>query len=148
VFIVLLIPLTLGWKLTRAQQAPVESTVVGFLSKHKFDVTVTEPMLGTLVVSAKTGTCRMLVAEMSPDGANRSLILDIFKTMDSRFVVFRGKIYSDLPSWQTAAQDVWSRSLRMIGIADRDARVIAVGASEHCDAERLPWGELYESGSP
>ena len=146
-FIVLLIPLTLGWKLTAVQQFPIEQNdkVVEFLLRHKFNANATERVFGTSIIHATTNGCRMAIAEVWPNGANRDIIRDLFKTMDHHFMVFRGRIYVDLPNWLTAAHQLWSRYLDMIGVVHHETRVIAVGTTEHCDAERLPWNELHET---
>lgn len=146
-FIVLLLPLTLVWKLTAAPDASLElkDQLVDFLVNHRFDVAVLEESMDTMpVIRATTGTCRMLVMKISPDGWQRDLIRDHAQPTDRVFFVFRGKVYTDQPTWLTAAAGLWSRLLRELRLRRYITPVIAVIAPELCNAERLPWEELHE----
>jgi hypothetical protein len=143
-FIILLLPLTLGGKLVGGGQTSYDSkiNIVEFLSRHEFDITEQVIVGGLPVIAATAGACRMMVVESSPDGWTRDLIRHIFGTTERSFVVFRGKIYTEQPTWLTITDKWWSTSLRRLGLARPDAPVVAVSATVPCNAERLPWGEL------
>jgi hypothetical protein len=142
-FIILLIPLTLGWKLAEGEQTPHESkiNIVEFLSRQKFDITK-RIVAGMPVIDATAGACRMIVVEAAPDGWMRDFIHHILDSTEHQFTVFRGNIYTEQPTWLTLTDHWWSKSLRKLGLARSDAPVITVSATESCDAERLPWDEL------
>ena len=115
--------------------------IVEFLSRHKFDIT--ERIVADIpVIDATAGACRMIVVEASPDGWMRDFIHHILGPTEHQFIVFRGNIYTEQPTWLTLTDQWWSKSLRKLGLARRDAPVVAVSATESCDAERLPWDEL------
>jgi hypothetical protein len=142
-FIILLIPLTLAWKLVKEEQIQNESkiNIVEFLSRHKFDVTK-RIVADMPVIDATAGACQMTVVEAAPDGWMRDFIHQILGTTEHQFTVFRGNIYTKQPTWLTLTDHWWSKNLRKLGLARRDAPVIAVSATASCDAERLPWDEL------
>jgi hypothetical protein len=135
--------LTICWKLVSEEQAPDESKIdiTEFLSRHKFDITK-RTVAGVPVIDATDGLCQMTVVEAAPDGWMRDFIRDILGTTEHQFTVFRGNIYREQPALRTLTDYWWSKSLRKLGLARRDAPVISVLATESCNAERLPWNEL------
>lgn len=137
--VILLLPLTIGWKLVTPDESKID--ISEFLSRHKFDITK-RTVAGVPVIDATVGLCQMTVVEATPDGWMRDFIRDILGAGEHRFTVFRGNIYSEQPSWLTLTDHWWSRSLRKLGLARREAPVIAVSAMRSCNAERLPWDEL------
>jgi hypothetical protein len=62
--------------------------------------------------------------------------------VDRTFVVFRGKIYKDQPTWLTVPYFLWARLKRELGLGAHTPPLLAVIATPNCDAERLPWREL------
>jgi hypothetical protein len=149
-FIAALLPLTLAWKLMAAPDpsSELKDKLVEFLVHHQFDVVVLDERNDTmpLVIRAFTGTCRMLVMEIAPDGWQRDVVRDRAEATDRVFFIFRGKVYPDQPTWLTAAAGLWSRQLQRLGLRQDVTPVVAVIASELCNAEKLPWDELYEHG--
>lgn len=150
-FLALLVPLTFGWKLIGGDHTSYDTkdNIVQFLSRHKFDITE-QIVAGLPVIDATAGLCRLIVVEASPDGWTRDIIRHIVRTTERQFIVFRGNIYMEQPTWLTITDHWWSRSLRKLGLAKRDEPVIAVSASASCDVERLPWVELssQDNGPP
>jgi hypothetical protein len=147
-FIVLLLPLTIVWKLTAVSGAALEDKevqdrLVEFLNYHQFDVVV-EKLLDAPVIRATTGTCQMLLMRVSPDGWQRDLIRGRAQATDRVLFIFRGTVYTDQPVWLTAAVGWWSKQLQKLGLRRNIPPVIAVIAPELCRAERLPWDELHE----
>jgi hypothetical protein len=142
-FIIVLIPLTLAWKLVEEDQTARDSkgNIIQFLSRHKLDVTE-RIVEGITIIEATSEECRLIVVEASPDGWMRDFVHHILGTTEHQFTVFRGSIYTEQPVWLTLTDHWWSKSLRKLGLARRDAPVITVSATESCDAEHLPWGEL------
>jgi len=141
--VIVLVPLTLGWKLAGGETPSSEwkNDIFEFLSRHGFEVT--KRTWGDVSFSdATAGACRMIVVEVSPDGWTRDVIHQISGRTEQQFFVFRGSTYTKQPTWLTLSDHWWSRSLRDLGFARRDAPVIAVSAIGPCAPERLPWGEL------
>jgi hypothetical protein len=73
---------------------------------------------------------------------------DLVKTMDHVFIVYRGMIYTQQPTWLTVTHHWWSKYLRKLGLAGHEMPVIAVAATASCNAERLPWAEFRASNVP
>jgi hypothetical protein len=142
--LIFLIPLTFTWKLVAERPAPheMQGHIVRFLMIHNFSATEQTLVEGVPIVRATMGDCSMIVAEALPDGSTRDIVRHVATTMDQHFVVFRGKIYDEQPTWLTVTQDSWTRFLRKVGIPQLEAPPIIVAATCSCGAERLPWAEL------
>ena len=141
----LLIPLTFTWKLVAAEHQALhdpQGNIARFLMSHDFDVKKETPVYGVPIVRATKGDCHMIVGEASPDGTTRYIMYQIARTMDQHFVVFRGTIYDEQPTWLAITEDWWGRYLRKLGISRSQALPIVIAASYSCGAERLPWTEL------
>jgi hypothetical protein len=149
-FVLLLLPLTLGWKLAvrpggsgelTEQDAPVK--VAKFLARQHFTVSASEQWdEGRPSISATAGMCRMLIARSPAIGSDRDLIRRNATAADRVFVVFRGRIYAEQPTWLTVSDFLWSRLQRELGFKAQATPVLAVIATKSCDAEGLPWNEL------
>jgi len=149
-FIVILLPLTLAWKLTVRPDDPSElnDNLVEFFARHHFGVVVTEDDMGqSPIIQATAGACRLLAGKISSDGGNWQLPRRFAAPTDHVFVVFHGRVYSNQPMLLTAASDLWSRFLRRTGLLRQQSSVVAVVASATCDAEGLPWEELRDAGA-
>jgi hypothetical protein len=144
--VIVLVPLTLGWKLIEGGTASPESKIeiIDFLSRQGFEVTerTWDDYSFIDATTTTTGACRMFVFEASPDGSARDIVRQIFGATQRQFFVFRGSIYTKQPTWLTMSDHLWSRTLRRLGFARRDAPVIAVSATGPCGPEQLPWDEL------
>jgi hypothetical protein len=141
--IIILLPLTIGWKVAVKPENPVEiqNAIVEFLTKQEFDVSVTdESMEYTGIIDARSRSCRLRVARVSPLGHEADLVSRASATSDHTFFVFRGSVYPEQPVPLTVASYLWFRFLRELGLVSRVPPVIAVVTS--CDAERLPWSAL------
>jgi hypothetical protein len=143
--LVLLLPLTLCWKLAVAlrsdDSAHKTDPVVEFLTQHQFSVIVGDEILyGSPVITASSGECRLLVAKISPLGDSIDQVQSLATKTDRTFIVFRGMIYSTQPLLLTFVDYVWFRSLRRLGLVSHIPTVLAVVSS--CDAEQLPWSAL------
>jgi hypothetical protein len=153
-FIVLLLPLTLGWKVVvssylRSSQSSepsekvIEHKIAEFIVRNHFDVVRSERVVfGLQVLEATAGACRMRLAISSSRGWHRDLIRNFTTPEDRTFVVFGGKIYREQPMWLTVSDFLWSRFVGELGLKAYPAPVINVIASPICDAERLPWNDL------
>jgi predicted small integral membrane protein len=146
-FMVLLLPLTLGWKLAVGldDSNELKDRIVQFLVQHQFEVAVTEEIVeGMQTVRATRQSCGMLISKTSPYGWRRHMISELATRTDRIFIVFRGRVYTEQPTWLTLVTHLWSRFLRELGLVRNITPVIAVIAAAGCDAERLPWNELRE----
>lgn len=151
--LIFLIPLTFTWKLVATENQAsdelqpkiLQQNIGRFLENHNLHVTEDTPIDGVPVVRATSGDCSMIVAEVSPDGATRYVMGQLARAMDHSFIVYRGHIYGEQPTWTAITQDWWARALRKLGIARSQASSIMVAATRSCGAERLPWAELSAS---
>jgi hypothetical protein len=75
-------------------------------------------------------------------GWDRDLIRRYAEGEDRIFVVFRGRIYADQPTFLTVFDALSSRFRRELGFGVSPNPVLAVVARMNCDAERLPWQQL------
>jgi hypothetical protein len=144
-FIVLLLPLTLAWKLTVGldDSNELKDRIVQFLVQHQFDVAVTEEIVeGMPTIRATREACGMLISKTSPYGWRRHMISELATATDRIFIVFRGRVYTEQPTWLTLVTHLWSRFLRELGLVHNATSVIAVVATAPCDAERFAWDEL------
>jgi hypothetical protein len=145
--IALLLPLTLVWKLTLKTEDSLQlkDGITKFLAVHSFVVSDTKQELnGMPVIRATAKNCEMLILRASPDGWTRDLIRKFATATEHIFIVFRGKIYPDHPSWTIMAGYLQSEVFHRLGLVPHVRAVIAVVASEGCYAERLPWDRLRD----
>jgi hypothetical protein len=145
-FVALLLPLTLAWKVSVVHDDPNElaSEIIQFLSHQAFDAVLTGGMVDSMpVVQATSGSCRILIAKVEPDGSSQDLVRNLATATDHVFIVFRGRIYTQQPVLLTVTDTLWSRSLRKLGLMRRIAPVLAAVASASCDIEQLPWGTSF-----
>ena len=144
-FVALLLPMTLAWKLTLGLEDPNElkKRIVEFLVQHHFDVAISEEIVEDMpAIQASREGCRMLVWKTSPNGWRQVMISELTAATDQTFVVFRGIVYTNQPTWLTLTTHLWSRFLRKLGLRHDTIPVIAVKASANCDVESLPWQKL------
>jgi hypothetical protein len=145
-----LLALTLGWKVvarSTAGEQPTDRNVQGaiaeFLVRQHFGVSLSERIEeGRPAVAANSGSCRILVAKSPALGWDRDLIRRYADAEDRVFVVFRGRIYSDQPTFLTVFDALSTRFRRELGFRVQPNPVLAVVAKMNCDAERLPWDQL------
>jgi hypothetical protein len=148
--VALLLPLTLGWKLavrpTNLGDLPdrhVQQQVTMFLAKQRFSVLAADKVEeGQPMLRATSGTCRLLAAKSPAMGWDRDLIRRHSAQDDDVFTVFRGRIYSEQPTWLTVPNFLWARFRRELGLRVSAEPVLAIVATKICGAERLPWAEL------
>jgi hypothetical protein len=150
IVLLVLLALTLGWKVvarSTAGEQPTERNiqvaVAEFLVRQHFSVSMSERAEeGKPAIAASSGSCRMIVVKSPALGWDRDMIRRYADTEDRTFVVFRGRIYSDQPTFLTVFDALWSRFRRELGIRVWPNPVLAVVARISCDAERLPWDQL------
>ena len=153
-FVLLLLPLTLAWKLAaRTGDVPepwekeAQLKVAEFLRRQHFTVAVSDNMEeGRPAIHATAGACRMLIAKSPPIGSDRDMIRRYATAADRVFVVFHGAVYAEQPTWLTVSDSLWSRFRRELGLKTEASPVLAVVATSNCAAERLPWNELGYMG--
>jgi len=142
--------LTLGWKViaraTRDEQPTdrsIQVRVAEFLVRQHFSISMLEHAEeGKPVVTANSGSCRILVMKSPALGWDRDLVRRYANAEDQVFVVFRGRIYSDQPTFRTVLDTLWSRFLRELGFRTWPSPVLAVVARMGCEADRLPWDKF------
>jgi hypothetical protein len=145
--VIILLPLTIGWKVASKPENPVEiqNAIVEFLTKQQFDVRVTDENMEYMgIIDARSRSCRLRVARVSPLGHEEDIVRRSSATSDRTFYVFRGTVYREQPVRLTVASYLWFRFLRELGLVSRIPPVLAVVTS--CDAEHLPWSALGSQG--
>lgn len=137
-----------AWKIAVATERPIDwrNGLVEFFERNHFNVVVTE-QLGTDVpiIQANTSSCRLQIAKLAADGSDQGLIRDLFMSTDRLFFVFRGRVYTQQPTFWTQVDYLWSKRLRELGLIKQIIPVIAVATNASCKAEQLPWGELRQT---
>ena len=148
-FLILALPLTLGLKLvvrpdrSVASAADVQQTVAEFFLRQRFTVALPDRTgEGQYMLRASAGPCRILVANSDPIAWDSDAIRRNAMAADRVFVVFRGRIYKDPPTWLTVPYFLWSRLERELGLRAQAAPLLSVIATASCSAEQLPWSEL------
>jgi hypothetical protein len=136
-FMILTVPLTLGFKAVTGEPDSYESkaAISEFLSRHRFEIQE-QTVAGIPTVVATSGACRMIVAEGSPNGWTRDMTW-VPRTPSSSFF---GEPFTR--TWRTFTDHWLSKNTRRLGFARHTSPIIAVSATESCDAKRLPWDEL------
>ena len=148
--LLLLLAFTLGWKVAArsvaGEQPPernVQAAVAEFLVRQHFGVSISENAEeGKPSVVANSGSCRILVAKSPALGWDRDVIRRYADAEDRVFVVFRGRIYSEQPTFLTVFDALLTRFRRELGFKVERSPVLAVVARMSCDAERLPWDQF------
>jgi hypothetical protein len=149
-FIVVFLVATLGWKLAvrgvgsaERSNRDEQAAVADFLTRHLFTVSLMErPAEGRPWLVANAGVCRLTVIKSQPMGSDRDLIRHQAAVSDQLFFVFRGKVYSDQPTWLTVTDFLWARIMRELGIDSQPSPIMAVIAPAGCRSDKLPWEEL------
>src|SRR5262249_42103449 len=145
--LLVLVALTLGLKWDAAVSEPpnvkdVQLGVAEFLARQHFAVSVPDKASeGWTTIRATTPGCRMLVTNSPVLGWDRDVVARSATAGDRVFVVYRGRVYAERPSWLIASY-LWSRLLRELGVKVQPTSLLAVVAATSCDAERLPWDQL------
>ena len=145
--VIILLPLTIGWKVAAKPENPVEiqNAIVEFLTKQQFDASVTDENMEYMgIIDARSRSCQLQVSRVSPLGHQAEIVRRASATGDRTFYVFRGTVYPEQPVRLTVASYLWFRFLRELGLVSRVPPVLAVVTS--CDAEQLPWSSLGSLG--
>jgi hypothetical protein len=117
--------------------------VAEFLARQHFTVVRSaEAKEGEPMVRATAPACRMLVIKSPVLGWDRDTARRRGTAADRVFVVFRGKVYNNPPSWLVVSDFLWSRLQRELGLKFESNPVFTVIAATSCAAEQLPWDEL------
>jgi hypothetical protein len=149
--IALLIPLTVAWKIAipPGGSDDLRENLATFFARHDFNIVATDQMVNAdmtmthvPIFHAATRTCKLLIARLNFDGSNRQLVESRLANMDRYFIVFRGNVYAQQPTFLTFTSYLWVRFLTELGMGLRIAPAFAVGSNSSCDAERLPWEDL------
>jgi hypothetical protein len=143
-FIIVFAPLTLAWKLmpTGVGADELKNSVVTLLLSHDYKIIQQTIVAEGPVIRAERDGCEIVLAEMSPEGWSRDLFEKTTSSMDRKFFIFDGRMYTDQPTWMTVTSDRWSAYLRRLGIGRPPPFVLAVAETSSCNAEQLPWSDL------
>lgn len=138
--------LSVAWKIAIPSNKGVDPkfNLIKFLESNHFDIeTTAEITYGDTVIRATNASCRLEIASLASNGSDQDRFRNFFVTGTKRsFIVFRGRVYRQQPTFLTALDHLWSRHLRELGLVRYPAAILAVAENSSCDAERLPWNEL------
>ena len=148
--LLVLLSLSLGWKVLaraipdeRPTDRNIQARVGEFLVRQHFSVSMSERAEdGKPAVTARSGSCRILVIKSPAIGWDRDLIRRYAEVEDRVFVVFQGRVYANQPTFRTVLDALWSRLLRELGFKIWPSPVFAVVARAGCEADRLPWDKF------
>ena len=148
--LLVLLSFTLAWKVIaratpdeRPPDRSVQVRVAEFLVRQHFSVSILERAEeGKPAITASSGSCRILVIRSPALGWDRDLIRRYADAEDQVFVVFRGRVYADQPTFRTVFDTLWSRFLRELGFRRWPSPVLGVVARTGCEADRLPWNKF------
>jgi hypothetical protein len=144
----ILLPLTLAWKLVAgvedAGDPGLNNKIIELLAQHQYQVAASHDVASKmLIVRGSRGSCRLLVAPISAYGGDYDYIRHLAgDAAEKIFVVSEGKLYTEQATWATAFNELWARFLRKFGLG-RASVVLAVAATPACDAQHLPWNEVW-----
>jgi hypothetical protein len=149
-FVLLLIPLTLVWKLavqlrdlSELKDEIAYRKVAEFLVRQHFSVVVADKLrLREPGVQATGGLCRILVTKSAYTGSDREATRRRATAADDVFVVFGGRTYIEQPTFLTTFDALWAKFRRELGLKAQATPVFVIIASKSCGAERLPWDQL------
>ncbi len=139
------IPLKL-WTLPDARAAgpagdeAVREGMRAFLAEAGFSAQIEPGMVGLPAASGERAGCRVLLANVAPQGYHRDLIFRLAAPDDAVSFLFRGQAYPDQPGWATWASRLLSH-LRLAPAATGSDRVFAVLAAGACGIEAPVWAE-------
>jgi len=150
VLLIVLLSVSLGWKvLARASpnEPPTDRAVqvrlAEFLIRQHFSVAMAERAeQGKPALTASAGACRLLAIRSPALGWDRDLVRRYAEADDQVFIVFRGQIYADQPTFRTVLDTLSSRFMRELGFKSAPSPVFAVVARSGCEATRLPWDKF------
>jgi hypothetical protein len=150
VLLIVLLSVSLGWKVL-ARAAPnepptdraVQVRLAEFLIRQHFSVAMAERAeQGKPALTASAGACRLLAIRSPALGWDRDLVRRYAEADDQVFIVFRGQVYADQPTFRTVLDALSSRFMRELGFKSPPSPVFAVVARNGCEASRLPWDKF------
>src|SRR5439155_22781748 len=93
----------------------VHDRIIAFLVRHGLEAHVDRRPAG-LLIRAGAGDCRMLVAEVSPQGLNRDSVERFARDVGRLLYVFDGAISPEMPIARASLDHYWTRFLQRIGL--------------------------------
>jgi hypothetical protein len=125
-----------------AAAVDVAEYVAVFLKRHGFKVDEGTSDVDMFSLSASSGSCRLLVAVLSPQGWHSDIIRKLTPASHRLFFLYDGVIYPDQPVLLTRIHDYWSRFLRYAGRDSPLQPVLGIAGSPGCALDGIPWNEL------
>ena len=148
--LLVVLAVSLGWKLgVRPGNPPdtdgraLQMQVAEFLRQQRLIVSTADRFEeGQPSVRAGAGPCRLLVIRSPAIGWDRDLIRRHAEPGDDVFVVYRGRIFQEQPTFRTVLDFLWARLLRELGLNAHSVPILAIIASKDCQAAEMPWNDL------
>lgn len=119
----------------------------GFLAREGFASQIEPGLVGLPAASGERDGCRVLLADVAPQGYHRDLIFSLAKPADTVAFLFRGEVYPDQPGWATWATRLISHLELAPAPASTGAgsnRVYAVLAVGSCAIEASHWAKQLD----
>lgn len=95
-----------------------------------------------MLVHARRGGCRLLVADYSAYGTFAEVIAERAAAVGTLRFVYRNAFYDQAPKLVPLTDFYWWREQRRLGLAAPRHPVLAVAASAPCRVETLDWRPL------
>ena len=111
------------------------------LAGHGFATASELRPLGMLV-RARRGDCRLVLADYSPYGTFADTIAARAGAAGPLRFVYRGDLYERAPKLLPLTDFYWWREQRRLGLAAPRHPIVAVAASPQCRLESLDWRRL------
>lgn len=139
--------ISLGLKLSardvvEQSRDPGTSRLEAFLVQHGFQSAEAGTMGGLSAVSGSSGPCRIVLADVAPQGWHRDIVRRVAAANDQVLFSFQGRTYLEQPIWSTWSTYYRDTFLRKMGLPSHFEPVYAVVASPACDLTKLAWEEL------
>jgi hypothetical protein len=126
------------------QEETVRSSMATFLARQGFELDPASAIQYPITVSGRSGGCQMFIAEVVPQGWQRSIPRRVASDGDQVFFFFRGHMYQDQPVWLTRLAGYRNAFLRNLGFNAPVEPVLGIVSSPSCDLNAVPWQELAD----
>jgi hypothetical protein len=129
-----------------AQQQVATTQIAAFLTRQGFAPNAAPLEESPARVAGQSGSCRVLIAELAPQGWHQDIFRRFAAPEDRVFFIFQGRIHDAQPVWQTRFSFYWNRIVGHLGVnAAQNGLVYGVVATPECDLDAVPWLDLAET---
>jgi hypothetical protein len=138
------IKISVSSQFVSGQSETVRTYIATFLARQGFELDPPVAIQYPITVSGRSGSCQLFIAEVVPQGWQRSIPRRVASDGDQVFFFFRGHKYQDQPVWLTRLSGYWYFLLRNLGFNAPVEPVFGIVAAPPCDLNAVPWQELAD----